>query len=131
VEKKLEQDLEKYVLRLEKADKEKKEIIAAARQEARQLLEGVNKKIENTIRQIRESQAEKERRFRPGKSCRSSKIRWRDTAGPPGDAGGKLVAAQGQAGKAAGKDRKKMRPSAGKKTSREPADKGVLKKAIM
>ena len=61
LEKKLEEDLERYGTSLADAEKEKKKIIAAARAEARQLMEGVNRKIENTIREIRESQAGKER----------------------------------------------------------------------
>ena len=61
VEKKLEQDLERYGSQLESAEKERKEIIARAREEARMLLETVNKRIENTIREIRETQAEKEK----------------------------------------------------------------------
>lgn len=61
LEKKLEEDLESYGSHLEDSKREKKEILAKAREEARQLLEGVNKRIENTIREIRESQAEKER----------------------------------------------------------------------
>jgi DNA mismatch repair protein MutS2 len=61
LEKKLESDLERYGSQLADAEKEQKQIIARARDEARQLLEGVNKTIENTIREIRETQAEKER----------------------------------------------------------------------
>lgn len=61
MEKKLELDLERYGSQLETADKERKEIIARAREEAKMLLDSVNKTIENTIREIKESQAEKER----------------------------------------------------------------------
>ncbi len=61
LEKKLEEDLGKYTVRLEQAEKEKKEIVLKAREEARLLLETVNRKIENTIREIKESQAEKQR----------------------------------------------------------------------
>jgi DNA mismatch repair protein MutS2 len=61
IEKKLEQDLERYSAKLESAEKERKEVIARAREEARMLLDTVNRRIENTIREIRENQAEKER----------------------------------------------------------------------
>lgn len=61
IEKKLEQDIERYGVQLAGAKEERKEIIARAREEARQLLENVNSRIENTIREIRETQAEKER----------------------------------------------------------------------
>ena len=61
VEKKLEQNLERYTSELSQAEKERKKIIAQAKEEAHKLLEGVNKRIENTISEIREAQAEKER----------------------------------------------------------------------
>ncbi len=60
-EKKLENDLEHYEKQLESSEKERKEIIARAKEEAKLLLESVNKTIENTIREIKESQAEKEK----------------------------------------------------------------------
>lgn len=60
-EKKLEEDLERYGVQLSEAEKERKKIISGAKAEASQLLEGVNRRIENTIREIREAQAEKER----------------------------------------------------------------------
>ena len=46
---------------MEGLQKEKKAILARAQEEAGRLLSDVNKKIENTIRVIRETQAEKER----------------------------------------------------------------------
>jgi DNA mismatch repair protein MutS2 len=128
VEKKLEQDLEKYVLRLEAAEKEKKEIISAARQEARQLLEGVNRKIENTIRQIKESQAEKEKTLRARKEL--SELRKQvdqDTAADTVDAGGKLSRLRARQEKLRRKGEKKDEAAPGKKTSREPAGKGISK----
>ncbi|MFT3739780.1 MAG: Smr/MutS family protein [Breznakibacter sp.] len=60
-EKKLDGVLVQYQTELEKVQKEKKEIIKQAKSQAAQLLADVNKQIENTIREIRESQAEKER----------------------------------------------------------------------
>lgn len=60
-EKKLDQLLEQYSGELEKLDKQKKEILQKARNEADTLLSTVNKRIENTIQEIREAQAEKER----------------------------------------------------------------------
>ncbi len=61
IEKKLEQDLELYSTGLAASEKERKEIIARARDEAKIMLDNVNKRIENTIREIRETQAEKEK----------------------------------------------------------------------
>jgi len=60
-DKKLEGVLAKYQEELEKVQKEKKEIIRRAKAEATQMLTEANKQIENAIREIRESQAEKER----------------------------------------------------------------------
>jgi DNA mismatch repair protein MutS2 len=60
-EKKLEEQIAKYTTELEIADKSRKEIIKKAKEEAEGLLSGVNKQIENTIREIKESQADKEK----------------------------------------------------------------------
>ncbi len=61
LEKKLENELERYERQLEEARSERKEIVAKAREEAKTLLDTVNKRIENTIREIKEARAEKER----------------------------------------------------------------------
>lgn len=50
----------KYELLKSDLEKSRKDILEKARQDARDLLEGTNRVIENTIREIRESQAEKE-----------------------------------------------------------------------
>jgi DNA mismatch repair protein MutS2 len=60
-EKKLEEIIEQYVKELNDIKKLRNEIIGQANQEAKELLTEVNKKIENTIRIIKESNAEKER----------------------------------------------------------------------
>lgn len=60
-EKKLQQILENYTRELEITGKTRKEIIDKAREEAEELLSQTNKKIEKTIREIKEAQAEKER----------------------------------------------------------------------
>ena len=60
-EKKLEEQIAKYTEELELAEKSRKEVVKKAKQDAEILLEGVNKQIENTIREIKESQAEKEK----------------------------------------------------------------------
>lgn len=52
--------IDKYQKLTEDLEKSKKEIIAQAKQDAKNLLESTNKIIENTIREIRESQADKE-----------------------------------------------------------------------
>jgi DNA mismatch repair protein MutS2 len=61
VEKSLDDLAGKYETDLSQLEKQRKEIILKARQEADQILAEANKRIENTIREIRESQAEKEK----------------------------------------------------------------------
>ena len=61
VEKSLDDLAEKYEADLGSLDKQRKEIILKARQEADQILAEANKRIENTIREIRENQADKEK----------------------------------------------------------------------
>jgi DNA mismatch repair protein MutS2 len=59
-EKKIEEILEKNLLELETIKNKKKQILESARNESKQLLGDVNKQIENTIRKIKESNADKE-----------------------------------------------------------------------
>jgi DNA mismatch repair protein MutS2 len=58
-EKKLELLLEKYEKDMEHLQKQRKEILSKAKEEAEDMLSGVNRKIEETIRVIRETQAER------------------------------------------------------------------------
>jgi DNA mismatch repair protein MutS2 len=60
-EKKLEETLEKYEAEMADINRQRKEITAKANDEAKNLLNEANAKIENTIRQIKEADAEKER----------------------------------------------------------------------
>ncbi len=60
-DKQLEDVYDKYLEQLEKTKKERDQIIKSARKEAEELMATANKKIERTIREIKESQAEKER----------------------------------------------------------------------
>ncbi len=60
-EKQLDELVEKYQSELQKTDKQRKEIVRQAKTEASALLQEVNAKIENTIREIKTAQAEKER----------------------------------------------------------------------
>lgn len=59
--KRLEEITSKYETDLSEINKQKKEILSQAKQQAEQLLSESNAKIENTIRQIREAQADKEK----------------------------------------------------------------------
>ena len=60
-EKKLEEQIAYYTSELESVNKSKKEILKKAKEEAELILSQVNKQIENTIREIKESQADKEK----------------------------------------------------------------------
>lgn len=60
-EKQLEDTMAKYEREMTDFQQERRTIMAQAKAEAKQLLEQSNKQIENTIRSIREAQAEKER----------------------------------------------------------------------
>ncbi len=60
-DKKLADTLQKYNDLLANIKAERKEIIAQAKEEAKELLAQANKQIENTIREIKQSQAEKEK----------------------------------------------------------------------
>ena len=59
-EKDMEKTIAKYESDIEEIEKSRKQILAKAKQQAEELLKESNKKIENAIREIRESQAEKE-----------------------------------------------------------------------
>ncbi len=60
-EKKLEDLMSKYEEELNLSEKKRKLLINEAKSEAEQLLSGANKQIENTIREIKESNADKEK----------------------------------------------------------------------
>jgi DNA mismatch repair protein MutS2 len=60
-EKRVEELVAKYESELEDMNRKRKEVNIQAKSEAQQLLKEANAKIENTIREIKESQAEKER----------------------------------------------------------------------
>jgi DNA mismatch repair protein MutS2 len=59
-EKKLEEITGKYEQNLETVDRQRKEIIREAKEEAQRIIADTNAKIESTIREIKEAQAEKE-----------------------------------------------------------------------
>jgi DNA mismatch repair protein MutS2 len=60
-EKKLEELMSRYEQELQESEKQRKVIVKEAREKAEAMLSGANKKIEQTIREIREAEAEKER----------------------------------------------------------------------
>jgi len=59
-EKQMEQTIQRYEAEIEKLHAERKEIIAKAKAEAEELLKSSNARIEATVREIKEAQAEKE-----------------------------------------------------------------------
>ena len=77
--KQLEADLQKYQSELEQLKRERKTILENARKEAEQLLAGVNRQIENTIRVIRESQADKEKTREARRLLESEKKRMEES----------------------------------------------------
>ena len=74
-EKKLEETLEKYEAEMAGIDKQRKEITQKAKAEAQNLLSEANAKIENTIRQIKEAEAEKEKTRLVRKELEDFKVR--------------------------------------------------------
>ena len=64
-----------YESNLEDINRQKKEILSKAKEEAKQLLAESNALIENTIREIRESQADKERTMQARKSLSDFKTK--------------------------------------------------------
>ncbi len=60
-EKHMEETIAKYEAEIQELDKSRKEIIRKAKEDAEQLLRESNARIENTIRTIKEAQAEKEK----------------------------------------------------------------------
>ncbi|MEG1562508.1 MAG: Smr/MutS family protein [Bacteroides sp.] len=60
-EKQMEETIERYQKEMEELQKSRKEIIRSAKEEAEQLLQASNARIENTIRTIKEAQADKEK----------------------------------------------------------------------
>ena len=60
-EKQMEETIERYQREVEELQKSRKEIITQAREEAERLVKEANARIENTIRTIKEAQAEKEK----------------------------------------------------------------------
>lgn len=60
-EKHMEETIARYQTEIEELQKSRKEILQKAKEEAEQLMQEVNARIENTIRAIKEAQAEKEK----------------------------------------------------------------------
>ena len=56
----MQQTIERYESQVEEIERERKAILTRAKEQAEELLRESNRKIENAIREIRESQAEKE-----------------------------------------------------------------------
>lgn len=86
-EKKLEETIARYEKDLETVNKQHKEVIREAKSEAQRILSEANAKIENTIREIKEAQAEKERT----KLIRKSMDEFKATIDNTGDTDDKIV----------------------------------------
>jgi DNA mismatch repair protein MutS2 len=85
VEKSLDELAEKYETDLGQLDKQRKEILLKARQEAEQILAEANKRIENTIFEIRESQADKEKTKQIRANLTEFKQKVQESASVPDD----------------------------------------------
>ena len=80
-EKKLDQLVQRYDGELKEASKLRKEILGKAKEEAQQMLSGANRVIEKTIRDIKESNAQKEKTRKARKEFEQAKeeITYKDT----------------------------------------------------
>lgn len=67
-EKHMEETIERYQTEIEDLQKSRKDILRKAKEEVEQLMQEANARIENTIRSIKEAQAEKKRHARPARS---------------------------------------------------------------
>lgn len=72
-ERRIEELSDEYTSELTETDKLRKSIIQEAKQEAKRIVDGANKVIENTIRDIKESQAEKEKTIKARKDVEKFK----------------------------------------------------------
>lgn len=89
-EKRLVETLEKYRKELEILDREKNEIVESAKGEAKAILDGTNQKIENTIRVIKESQADRELTRKVRKELEEFRAEVQERAGSHNSGGDKL-----------------------------------------
>ena len=87
-EKRLEQLIQKYETELSDLQTHRKVIVDKAKQDAKELLSGVNKQIENTIRTIKEANAEREKT----KSARQELEEVRSNVEADGESGDDWVA---------------------------------------
>ena len=74
-ERKMEQTIGRYESEMEELQRQRKDILRKAREEAEQLLQDANARIENTIREIREAQAEKDATRRTRQQLEDFKIK--------------------------------------------------------
>ena len=74
-ERKMEETIGRYETEMSELQRQRKEILRKAREEAEQLLQDANARIENTIREIREAQAEKDATRRTRQQLEDFKIK--------------------------------------------------------
>ncbi|MDL2224528.1 Smr/MutS family protein, partial [Bacteroidales bacterium OttesenSCG-928-M06] len=84
-EKRLEELTERYKTDLEKIETQRKEIMAKAKSEAEKMISEANAKIENTIKEIKEAQAEKEKTRDIRKNLESFKHSMQENNDSPDD----------------------------------------------
>lgn len=81
----LEEVLEKYQQKIRELENEKEDILHKAKEQAKIIIENSNKLIENTIREIRESQAEKDRTRKLREKLETEKKNLLEKIGTPGN----------------------------------------------
>lgn len=74
-EKRLEEVLTKYQQELEETSKARKEVLKSAKEKAQEIIQGANKTIEQTIREIKESQADKEKTLKARETIENERKR--------------------------------------------------------
>ena len=111
VEKILDDTAENYQSELEEIQKQRKEILKKAKEEADALLKDVNKRIENTIREIKQAQADKEKT----REARESLDALKKEVGRKSTADDKKIAGQLDKLRQREENRNKRRPQESKK----------------
>lgn len=130
-EKDLEMQISRYETGLEDIEKQRRQIVAKAKAEAEELLNESNRKIENAIREIRESQAEKEetRKIREELSQFRQDVENIDTSADDELIARKIQEIQGRKERRARRKAEKQKQQAQvgmakAKTAEQPLDKG-------
>lgn len=122
-EKKLEELMLKYEEELGMSEKKRKALISEAKQKAEEMLSEANRRIENTIREIKESNAERE----ATREARQKLEHFRDDMDQEEQAGGEQLTREYREMKKRGSELGRQRPDLRKKTAKKLSEKVPLK----